>query len=126
MSARQELAEAIAALLPDTVRVIDHPRELDAIPGDVRAVVMISRTAVRPGSNSMGALAQAFELLVIEPTTEPGGSEDSLDEITDELIEIFEELTWVAWSEATRSTYAKRYPTYKFDLTAATTITKKE
>lgn len=122
MSARQQLADALAPRLPDNVRVIDHPRELDAIPGDVRAVVMISRTTVRPVR--IDTLAQAFELLVIEPTTDPGGSEDSLDEITDQLIQILEKLTWITWEAATRSTYAKRYPTYKFDLTAITEITE--
>jgi hypothetical protein len=124
MSARKDFAEAIGQFLPDNVRVIDHPKELDALPGDVRAVVMISRTAVRLAANASGALIHSFELVVIEPSTQPGIAEDALDEITDELIVALSKLNWLTWSEATRSTYDKKHPAYKFDIAAATSITK--
>ena len=119
MTARAELAAAITPLLPENVRVIDHPKDLDALEGTVRAVVMITRTGIKPNGPSY---LMDFEVVVIEPKSDQDGySEDSLDEITDELIEALDADNTLTWTQATRSTYADTLPAYKFDITQIAT-----
>jgi hypothetical protein len=118
MSSRKDLAAALTEALPETVKVIDHPKDIDAQAGSVRAVVMISRTEIAPAPNQQGSYLQTFEIVVVEPRTDQDGvSEDSLDDITDEVIEALDDLDWLRWSNCSRATYAGTHPAYKFDLT---------
>lgn len=120
MTARAELAAALTPLLPARVQLIDHPKDLDAIPARVRAVIMLSRTEISCPTIA-GRLMQSVELIVIEPTIDQEGrSEDALDEITDDIIIALTKIPWLAWETATRSTYAGKHPAYKFTLTIAT------
>ena len=119
-SARAQLAAAIAPLLPANVLIIAHPKEIDAIPGTVRAVIMLSRTEIHAPKNA-GAYRQTIELVVIEPRTDQEGtSEDALDDTTDEIILALAKVPWLAWETATRAVYADTYPAYKFEITLAT------
>ena len=116
MGIRADLAAGLVAVLPDTIRIIDHPRDIDRIDGSTLGVVMLTRTAFEP-STRHGSHVEVFSLDVIEPTVDQEGrSEDRLDSLAHQVRDALDAATWLTWSKATRSTYAEVYPAYQFDI----------
>lgn len=65
----------------------------------------------------------AYTLTVIEPKTEPGASDDALDNDLFDLLDALDESPNLTWSNGQRITWADSYPAYSITLEA---LIKKE
>ncbi len=118
MGTRKDLATLLAAGLPKTIRIIDHPADIDPLGARVRAAVMLIRQTIEKAPNKQGSFIESFDVWVIEPKIDDNGtSEDSLDESLDlVLVALSASTKSVTWSKATRSKFPKpELPAYKID-----------
>lgn len=120
MSVRSDLAAALKPLLPPRTKIIDVPRSLDGIETS-RPVVMLYRERVEKAPNAIGAYFNTFALWIISPNVDTSRAEDQLDNMLDEVISALDELSWLNWSNAQRSTFGDaQAPAYQVELTIVT------
>jgi hypothetical protein len=120
MTVRADLSAALKPLLPARVKIVDVPRGLDGVETQ-RPVVMLYRERVEKAPNALGDYFNTFALWIVSPNVDPKRSEDQLDNLLDEVIPALDELTWLNWSSAERSTFGdSQAPAYKIELTVVT------
>lgn len=121
MSARTELAAALAAALPDWL-IISDARALDTVPRST-AVLWTSRIN-RPAKLGLDLLTTELTLWVLTPTSDPTRLEDALDVGLVDVMAALEPLQAFAWTEAERGTLADRFDGWRLSITCLNTITE--
>ena len=121
MSVRSQVAEGIAPLLPDNMRIIDVPRSLDGVDAN-RPVVLLYRDRLEKAPNAQGAYFSTISLWIITPNIDTVRAEDALDTALDDVIFALDQLPWANWKTAERSIFGDaQAPAYRIDLQVATT-----
>lgn len=114
---RSQLADALKAVLPSNVKIVDVPRGLDGIEAR-RPVVMLYRSNVTKAPNAQGTFFNAFSLWIVSPNVDSRRSEDQLDEMLDEVLTALVGIPWLNWSQAVRSTFGdQQAPAYEITVT---------
>ena len=118
MSVRNDLAAALKPLLPPKTKIVDVPRGLDGVEV-TRPVVMLYRERVQKAPNGIGSYLNTFALWIVSPNVDPSRAENQLDQMLDDVVEALDQLLWLNWSNAERSTFGdSQAPAYKIDITA--------
>lgn len=124
MSARSDLAAAIAPLLPTKPKkwvIIPTERNVDEIKVPT---LMIRQRKFEPAPNYQGSLITTFTLTVLCPVTDPNSYEDELDDEAATVHRILREnLPNLLWHEATKRVFDSRYFAYDFDVESIAPIT---
>ena len=121
MTIRADLADALKALLPTSLKIIRVPRGLDGIETQ-RPVVMLYREQVEKAPNAQGTYLHTFAVWLISPNVDPNRAEDNLDNSLDTLITALDGVNWCNWVNAERSTFGdNQAPAYKINLTVLST-----
>lgn len=119
MNSRKAFAAAIRKQLGRRYKVIDHPRNLDAVETK-RPVVMLIRTEMKPAANAQGAYLNEIAVWIIEPKTID--AEDALDDALEDVILALDAFPGVLWTSAERSTYGDdEQPAYRIQTTTVST-----
>lgn len=121
MSTRSQVAAQLAAILPATLRVIDHPREIDTPGDDLTGVVIVHRRSIAKHPHAgPGNYLETFAIWLIEPLVDEQLAEDSLDANLQLVIDALDGVSWGDWQTAERTTFIDTYPAYRVDLTLST------
>lgn len=123
MLARDTITQLLDGAMPDTVDVIGYARGIDP-PSSQTVMVRVDR--VTPAADVSGAVWKVeASLVLIEPGTTPGASDDALDGLLQDVLyaldtqDVSRHLTW---TEAKRATYAPvdtpTNPAYEVAVTA--------
>jgi len=116
MTVRADLAAALKPLLPARTKIVDVPRSLDGVETQ-RPVIMLYRERVEKAPNALGDYFNTFALWIISPNVDPKRAEDQLDNMLEDVIPALDELTWLNWNFAERSTFGdNQAPAYKIEL----------
>ncbi|MGG7509434.1 hypothetical protein [Plantibacter sp. YIM 135249] len=116
-------AELHKAGLPKRYKIVDNPRSIDALERG-RPVVQLIQTTVSHAPNAQGSYLCKFAIWVIEPKLiDP---EDDLDAALAEVITALDQLAFLSWETAERSTYGggpetTGNPAYRIDATVIAT-----
>jgi hypothetical protein len=117
MSLRSDFAAALKPLLPASIKIIDIPKSLDGLEPN-KPVVMLYREQMTKAVNAQGNYLNQFAVWIVTPYVDPARSEDSLDTVLDQVIEAIDDITWMNWSVAERSTFGdQQAPAYKITVT---------
>ena len=119
MSARSEIADALASVLPEA-RVIGYAKTIDNMPVG-QPVVMVYRENVIP-SGIGGTRTETIVVWVATNVTDPEKADDTLDPFLDTVLDVLEGRAFapLVWSEALREALADTYPAYKITTTIQT------
>ena len=121
MSVRSQVSDALRALLPANMRVIDVPRSLDGIEAN-RPVVLLYRDRLEKAPNAQGAYLSTISLWIITPKIDTIKGEDELDAALDIVVAALDTILWANWRTAERSIFGDaQAPAYRIDLQVATT-----
>lgn len=113
-NARRQLAELLRPALGKMFDIFPVAEERDTY---TKPTLLLKRSRVEP-FRTPGHLVNTFELYVIEPQTNTEVSEDSLDDLLDEVLEALDESTDSLWTEAERITLGQPgNPAYRITLT---------
>lgn len=117
MSIRSDFATALKGILPSSIRIIDIPKSLDGLEAN-RPVVMLYREQMTKAVNAQGTYLNQFAVWIVTQYVDPARSEDSLDSVLDQVIDAIDDLDWMNWSVAERSTFGdQQAPAYKITVT---------
>lgn len=114
---RVELAAALAHVLPDRYRVIDHQRSVDRIEAGER-VVVVYHHRFRPMLNT--AREVELDVVVCVPELDPGKADDAVDDALVDLLAGVRAVPQVTWTDAERIEWGE-WPAYKLTVTAVDT-----
>jgi hypothetical protein len=118
--ARTEVADLLRPALPAGWIVDDHPHTIDGLEPD-RPVVMLASGRVRPGP-ALSLRANELRAWLVEPTTDPGGADDALDDLLVLLLAALDTVPLLEWPEAERGVYGdQEYPAYLVTINVNTT-----
>jgi len=121
MSVRSQVSDALRALLPANMRVIDVPRSLDGMEAN-RPVVLLYRDRLEKAPNAQGAYLSTISLWIITPKIDTIKGEDELDAALDIVVAALDTILWANWRTAERSIFGDaQAPAYRIDLQVATT-----
>lgn len=115
MSARTELADALADALPGA-RVIPYARGLDNMPPG-QAVAMVYRASTTP-SPVQGARTDELAIWLAVPNADPAVVDDLLDDLLDDTLAVLDGKPFpsLSWDEATRDVLFDTWPAYKITV----------
>lgn len=120
MSVRSDLMAAIKPLLPANIRTVDVPRNLDGLETN-KPVLMAYRDSVTKAANKQGAWLHSFSAWIITPNIDSAKAEDNLDTALENVIHALDQIDWLDWSNAERSTFGdQQAPAYRISLTLTT------
>ena len=120
MSVRSQVSDALRALLPANMRVIDVPRSLDGMEAN-RPVVLLYRDRLEKAPNAQGAYLSTISLWIITPKIDTIKGEDELDAALDIVVAALDTILWANWRTAERSIFGDaQAPAYRIDLQVAT------
>ena len=119
MSARSELHDALAELLPPDVELVAYSRQIDP---PAKSTVMLRLDKVRPSSSSAGHRDYEYALVLIAAKTATGYADDELEDLLEDVLFVLEQRHGLAvtWSEATRSVYADSNPAFEVPIVVTT------
>lgn len=122
MTLRADIAAALAAALPNNIKIIDNPRSLDGMEAN-RPVVQLYRTSLEKAPNALGVYIHTFTIWLISPNVDPRRSDDNLDQYLDDLLPALDAMGNIKWSSATRSVYGDaQAAAYEITATVLTQI----
>lgn len=115
MSIRDSLTEQLGAKLPTGWKLIpydDSMDELDAV------TVMFRQQSVEPTKEAMqGSLTYGYQLVLIDPATDPAVLEPALDAEVEDLVDVLMSLSWLSLTKATKgSGVVGQALAYLFDI----------
>lgn len=120
MSVRSDLIAAIKPLIPANIKTIDVPRSLDGLETN-KPVLMVYRESVTKAPNKQGAWEHTFSAWVISPNIDTARAEDNLDGTLEDILNGLDQIDWLDWKQAERSTFGdNQAPAYKIALTLLT------
>ncbi|MEV7972863.1 hypothetical protein [Cellulomonas sp. NPDC089187] len=114
-TARQQLAAALRAELPDGWSVLD----LDKVPDVItRPTVVIYRQSYAPlPAAPVGHYEQTFAVWVL---VAPDAKDSLLDDHADTVTGALEDIDWTVWTTASRDALAGTWPGFNITVTAQT------
>ena len=112
---RTGVTDALKPLLPEAWQIIPFSKNLDTI---TRPVVMLQLEEVQRHKDAPnGARLVTYTLTVIEPKTDPGPADDSLEANLIDLLNAIDKSPGLAWSGAKRVVAHESNPAFDITLT---------
>lgn len=111
MSARSDLIDLIAGMVPATWDLYDYPTNLDGI--ETGTTIVMVDTYSEQAQPIRGLRSHTIGLALVVPTTDPQGAADDLDVAWDVLrvaLDALSGASLIHWTEATRGTFMDTYP----------------
>lgn len=123
-TARELLSAALREHLPEGVRVMDYALQLDALERDAR-IVMLRLDGVEPSPMPQAWRRYRYALVLAVAGSEPGRSDDTLDQLVEDVLDALEATRLVGWSSANRAVLTDsenrpKWPSYEVVLTLDT------
>jgi hypothetical protein len=113
VSARDEIADALTAALPDVRVDVDG---IGVVP-ETGGLVVLAPSAVRPGHSPLGFRTWVTDVWVVTALTEPGQAETDLELLLLEVLDVLDAATMPGvWVSADRTSYAETHPAYRITL----------
>ena len=121
MTARQQLATAIAPLLPATWKLIPYQDSIDTLSS---VVVMLKLESIEKAPSApIGAYLAKFTVTIADPSTDPKNAEDRLDDEVLALLAALDALNSTLWSTATKVSFNSTNLAYDI---AVSVVTRKD
>lgn len=114
MTVRSDLAALLKPLLPKTWKIV--PFAEDYTVGTHHVVMLVPQTITRAPEAPMGVLRHTYNVIVIEPKTDPEKAEDSLDDAVGQLLHAIEVTPGIGFSEATRTVWNDSNPSWDISM----------
>lgn len=124
MSARTQLAESLAELLPAGWRLIPYQDSVDEL--DTVVVMLKHSTLAKLPTAPLGAYLSTFTVTIVDPHTDAELAEDALDDGVLELLAALDQINSSLWSTAEKTLFQDRYLSWDVPVQVVTNITQKE
>lgn len=118
-SSRQQLAAALALLLPADILIMPAPTALDPLGNELAAALVLHRKTIKPAPASMGSYLEEFDLWVTVDGIDPEQTETALDTATDLVLVALDGISWLGWTAAERDQFDEQKPAFRIALTIA-------
>jgi hypothetical protein len=118
-TSRQQLAAALALLLPADIMIMPAPTSLDPLGNALAAALVLHRKSIKPAPASQGGYLEDFDLWVVVEGIDPDLTETALDAATDLVVEALDGITWLGWTAAERDQFDEQKPAYRIALSIA-------
>lgn len=120
MSIRKTLAGLLEQHTPADWDVVEYMTDPGAVS---RPMVMVSFDSVAPGP-AQGVLLAGFNILVIIPSRDDAErNEDAVDDALPFIVDVLSRVESSTSVQATRVTFAEKYPAWNIELNLVVTIT---
>lgn len=118
---RAQIAAALAASLPDDIKVMPYARNIDP---PAQTTVMVRLDRVEPHPAAKGPRRYTFALVILAALTDPSGpADDELDNALEDVLHVIDKAPAYRYEKAERATYANTTPAYEVTIQAAHTPT---
>lgn len=116
MSMRSNVVDQLAAELPKSWHVVDDERAINTI---AKPTVIVSVRSFAPSDFApLNNITVTIALLLLSPHTDAGKAEDQLDELIVTVLEAFQTLPNLTWTDATKIVHLDRYMGYEITTEA--------
>lgn len=135
MTARQQLADLIAASAPETWEIIPHPTRLRPFDNPAKPVaIVVEQRGIQSGKWSPDGVSIPTEValavwVIVDGArgADAGPTEDNLEAAAESMIRILEPLSDEVWDGlAERDMYDDQKPAYQFTIRAGGALTTEE